>query len=376
MRWFRPAICILIIFVSPLVLIQGMANSRTILVSAGLNGFWQADISRAFLQVQDSEAGLNLSVPPQGLDLARDAYATEPLASDALFLFAVDFRSKGDTAAFERVMNAGIAIDKRSRYLGALELETLAGSGDLEGTFAVIDRLSMVHPRLISEFVQVFAAAMQDDDSIPLIRDALNSEPRWAEGFWRGLPLRQAGVLRVYDLRIQTDSGTTTETDSRLLSALASAGHFTEALEFWTSLYPDQSSDTAFLATSQFEPIGWRTISQGDRAFTVSTGSNFSVYAEGGKAGELARQLVRLSPGRYSFSANVTPTAASENLRVSLICAGQSEDGIPMQFLSDGPNWTVESSCAVHWLILSVETWDLRVPLEATVSEMDFSASS
>lgn len=372
MRLAKAFLSIAALVAAPIVLLQGMAAAKIAPGPVNWNGFWQADVSRAFLEVEESEGQLSLNVADRGVELAREAWSKEPLASDALSVLAAELREAGKTERLVELLELASSLDKRNRFVGALQLELALQAEDIPETFALIDRLSLTSPRLRSEFVAPLSALLAEEGMVPILRDALEERPVWATTFWNRVPGNPEGALRMYELRRQINVGTTAATDARLLAALAANEFYSETLEFWRSLEGDLDNPLAFIDSEALPPIGWRVVSTGERTFSPRGGGRYDVYVDRQTFGELARQLVQLEPGAYVFAADVTPLDDAQSVNVSLECA-TGDEGEPLATpLNEEPRWEVDGTCEVYWLTISASAWERAMPLRATISKIVF----
>ena len=370
-RW-RLLVSILIGLTSPLFLLQGLANAEITPGPVNWNGFRQSELSLNSLQVEQEEQQFNMTVREGGVETAKRAFAKEPLASDALFLLAADYRAQTDLDTMQEVLSIGVSLDKRNRNLGTMQLEQAAISGNISETFDVLDRLATTNPRLTPDFVAPLTLALEDGSSLELLREALERGPIWREAFWRRIPSTEQGIVNMLALRGLTSVGTTEESDKRLLAGLARTGMFEEALDFWDEAFDDQGNSMAFVPTSDFQPIGWRTISSGERSFSPRGANRFGVFVVDQTSGELGRQLVRLRPGRYGLSAQVIPANEAENVQVSLECAVGDAGSLDVIGLDATAEWLIDDMCEVYWLKLLGSAWDRRTPLQAEISNIEF----
>jgi len=362
----------LIALTAPVLLAQGLAGAQIVPGPVAWNGFWQANLSLGYLQLEQADGQLKMSVRDGGAAAASKAFGQEPLASDALFVLAADYRTKGELEKMQQVLNLGASLDKRNRNLGALQLEQAAMAGDIPETLAILDRLAITNPKLTSEFVRPLTAALDDASALPLLQTTIEQGPVWREAFWGSIPASATGVANMYALRRLTDAGTTPDTDAKLLAGLAGAGLYAEALAFWDENYGGEANPTAFLATGDFAPIGWKMVSSGERAFASSGPGQFDIYILDQTFGELARQLVRLERGSYRLSARITPIDDAKAIEATLRCATSEADGFEPETLEKPIEWAVDGSCSTYWLVLSGSAWDRRTPLNSTMSQIQF----
>lgn len=369
----RLILAVLVALAAPLLLLQGLANARLAPGPIGWNGFWQADVAQAYVQLDERGGELQLAVQDGGKAMALEAFSREPLATNALFLFAADYRAQGNSEAMTELLSIGSAMDRRNHKIGAMQLEQAGLAGDLDETFEIIDRLVRTHPRLAGDFVRPLSQALEDERLIPELRERLDEGVSWERAFWNTIPATRRGVTNMYTLRGLTQAGASPASDARLLAALARVGALDEALDFGASLSGPSANELGFTQSTDFAPIGWQVERSPDRGFSASGSNVFDIYVEDQTFGELARQLVRLKPGAYAFVARVSPVSAASSIEVSLECAstdGSAAPSLAGQQLDAEVIWSVGESCEVYWLVLSGTAWTRRTPLRATISDM------
>lgn len=366
-RGLLSAVCLL---TAPILLLQGYANAQMAPGIPGWNGFWEAAVARGFVQAEQENEQLTVSVGEAGVALAEDAWKKEPLATDALAVFAASERAQGNDAALSALLERAGSLEKRNRFIGALELEQAIRSGDLDQAFALVDQLSRANPRFMSSFVAPLTSVLTEEGSVSMLRGVLEERPVWAPTFWGRIPDDPSAVERMYELRRQEDFGTSKQTDAQLLSSLADAQLYEQVFAFWRTIEPGSDNPTAFSNGVDFPPVEWRLASIGERSLSFRHDGAFEIYVERQTFGELARQLVQLSPGSYLFTARISPSDEAGNVEVSLICASDDEEALDPQSLDAPARWSIDGTCETHWLVLSGTAWDRARPLRANISDM------
>ena len=372
-RLFLAIVCLL---VAPLVFFQSQANAGNPGPLFTWNGYNLADLAMGGLRVQQSGNNLTMAVDEPSLNMARRAFAAEPLASDALFVLASHERAEGNEDRMGGFVEGANILDKRNRNIGALQLEQTIRSGELEQTFAIVDRLATVHPRLTGDFVQPLVAALVQEEAIPILANALSGDPQWAQAFWKAVPAQPLLVSRMFDLRQNVSNGVTDESDAALLAGLVAQGRYEESFAFWDQVAGSGSNSFGFVDGVDFAPFGWELESSGERALSARGEGRYDAYIQTETSGLLGRQLLSLPAGAYSFSAEITPRRDAESIDASLICADNDVAVSEGQNLDSAASWTVSGNCSAYWLELSGGAWDRRESLRVTISEMRFQAES
>ncbi len=377
-RVIRWVLCALLVALAPVLMLQGQANaSRPSGPLATSNGFALAELARGGLRVRQSATATTLVVEPRALNLARRAFAREPMAGNALFVLAVDERARNAAGAGgQSLLDAATAINKRNRYLGALQMEQFARAGEYEQTFAIVDRLARVHPQVRGEFVQPLIQALREESAVPVMADALAANPRWAKDFWLAVPADPVLVGRMFALRQRVDAGTDAISDARLMNGLVLAERFEDVLAFRDSLPGGRPRGTGFVAVGGEPPFGWNLEASGERAMTQQGDDGYDLFVQQDTSGVLGQQLLALSPGRYTFSATVSPQSAAENLSLRFRCATARGDAGTTQPLGEPATFVVGTGCRAWWLEVMGDAWNLRGGLRATLTNMRFEAAA
>jgi len=81
--------------------------------------------------------------------------------------------------------------------------------------------------------------------------------------------------------------------------------------------------------------------------------------------------LVRLPPGTYRLSAQVSPTSEAGDIEAKLECADNAELGSGSLPLDETVQWAVDDTCSIYWLVLNGSSWESRTSLRAQISDID-----
>jgi hypothetical protein len=373
-RWLLAAFALAL---APVLLFQAQANA---LQPGGpwltLNGFNTAELARAGLRLRQAEGTATLTVESNALAMARRAFVQEPLATNALFVLAIDERAAAGGQSEQALLDAAVALDQRNHFLGGLQMEQLARAGDFARTFALLDRLARVHPEMTSEFVQPLVMSLRQDDASDVIAGALASDPVWANSFWRTVPNDPVLVAKMLQLRQRTARGTDRESDAALLNGLVTTGQFEAAFSLRDRLRGSPVQGTGFVAAGEAEPFGWQVEARGDRAMSLRNDDSYDIFVQQGTSGELGRQLLRLGSGTYVFSAALTPVSQANNVTVKLRCAIRNGMETATQSLAGPVRIAVPGGCRTWWLVLGASAWSVSGGLRARISEMRFEAAT
>ena len=162
------------------------------------------------------------------------------------------------------------------------------------------------------------------------------------------------------------------------MAGLAGAGRFDDAfaLRAMVNAAPEGADATGFVPTGGTAPFGWATQTSGERSMTPRGNAGYELFVQQGMEGELGRQLLRLAPGTYRFTANITPVSAASNLSARLVCAGTDSLDSGPRPLDAAASFTVSPACRNWWLVLEGSAWQARGGFRAAIVDMQFRPQS
>jgi hypothetical protein len=336
------------------------------------NGFRMAEAARGLLSgdPENPQAGVTMAAGAPAL--ARAGYAREPLASDAIFVLALAQAPLGEEYRAGPVAKLGAAIDKRNALLELLLIADAARRGDYRAMFDYADVLAAAHPTLARSVLAPLFDRLGDPAALPIVGPALADNARWADAFKSYVPKDEAAFRNYLALRRHAPVGDHWESDEKLVTALADHHMYKEAFEIWRLVADTDRNRFGFVADGRFAPIGWQLTVRGDRVARIGDDGTMSVTVERGAGGELARQLLELSPGRYRLETRIASTDADPPVWVALFCAGAKD--APRQPLKAQVEFTVgEGGCPAYWLIVGASALESRHGVEAKLDGWRFS---
>lgn len=374
----RLALALGVAVFAPVVALQAMSNAELPVPSSvySWNGFNKANLALARLEVGevDSRGMPEFSVRDPGPQLAREAFSAEPLASDALFVLAVERQTIDGAENARGFVALASQLEQRNRYLGLLRLQEAMADADIDAAFAVLDQFTLVRP----ETAEAMAAAMSPLVADPALRsqigEALERDPVWGPTFWMQAPRNQAAVAGLLALRTQVDAGTSQASDENLLSAAVRAGFYTEALTQWGAMTDAPASSIAYLPGEEYAPIGWQFEKTARRSMNVLSSGGYSVVLDGNASGEIGRQLVRLPAGNYVLELEGDRSLLA-NMQSALTCV-DSEASPIWQDVGPMTSFAVDGTCRTYWLMLSADNYEQRSDLRGTITSIDFRAAN
>lgn len=370
MRAGRALVMLGFLALAPVLALQALTNAKVYIFPAGdWNGFGVALQSLARLQVEQGEAGqVELSVRPPGPALARDAFAREPLALDALFVLTIE-EGQSNPANARRLLQLASQLEKRNQNIGAAVLQNAALAGDLAGALAAMDRLAVVYPEISPAIVEALLPFLADARQLPVFERALRSDPAWARAFWMAAPGKSESLENLLQLRSSIGGTAAKQGDEQLLQGLVRAGRYQDAMVLWQEISGVGGNATGFINSDAYPPFGWQLVQSASRSMASTGSGQYAVHLQGEISGELAKQLVRFGPGEYRIAVAVEPADLASSLRVALQCAGGK--GPPdWRPISDPRPWVVGEGCSMFWLLIGADTWDAGTGVSGTVSDV------
>ncbi|KLI63711.1 hypothetical protein [Aurantiacibacter marinus] len=373
MRFARVILALGIAALAPIVGLQSLANANLAIPPAQhWNGFQTAKFALARLEageVVDGEVP-QFSIREPGPDLARMAFASEPLASDALFVLAVEAQEqRGEEAAREIVQLAG-QLEQRNRYVGILRMQNALADENIDDAFAVLDQFALVNPDMAGPLVTAMTPLLAEPVTLSSMAEALSRDPVWAEDFWIFAPRNPETVAGLIELRSRVDTGTSAESDELLMAAAVQQNRHADALAMWDRLAGESASRLAYIPDESYAPIGWDFEKTGRKSVNVTGSGGYRIFVAGNSDGAIGQQLVRLEPGQYVLEIQ-GDDAVIARLRSALRCAN-SDANPQWQQGAEETRFTVAAGCTIHWLMLGADTFEQRNPIEGMLSRIDF----
>ncbi|GEM_PF-6505976 len=373
----RLVLAIGIAALAPVVALQSLANAKLPLPPAEhWNGYRTATSAFARLEASEQiEGGMpQFAVREPGPALARRAFAAEPLATDALFVLAVDARqTRGEEAAREIVRLAG-ELELRNRYLGVLRMQDALADQDIDAAFAVLDQITLVNPDMAGPLVTAMTPLLSEPASRASMAEALAREPAWAEDFWTFAPRNPDAVVGLLDLRSRVDMGTNAESDTLLLTAAVRQERYDEALAMWERLEGSATDTLAYSSDEDYAPIGWAFEQDARKSVNLTQNGGYRIFVAGNSSGAIAQQLVRLTPGEYVLEMDGQADVLTR-LQSALQCA-DSDANPQWRTGAEETRFTVSGECSIHWLMLGADTFEQSNTIEGVLTRIDFRRAS
>ena len=369
LRYGGAAIALLL---APVLALQAQVNAggRAPAWALHWNGFRLADLARSQFAFGLQEGTFSLAVPPETQSLAREAFAREPFASDALPALAYADSTLADSQQAQ-ILGLAHRLDQRNLIVGLDVLQRALARDDLPEAQRLIDQLARIRPEVASDLVRTLV----DAGSVPFWAEILRRNPPLAEQFWRSVPRKDPQLANFVALRQLLSPPANEANDARLIQALVGVGRYSDAMRLWGEATGNRDSATGFSNTARFAPIDWQLARRGSAYAGLAADGALEVFVDSGATGELARQLVALAPGRYRWSGTVTLDQGSGRIDARLQCAPDAPDAARWSRQPAGAPayWQVPpGACRYAWLVIEGSAWDSPVPLRATIRAPSF----
>jgi len=309
--------------------------------------------------------------------LARDAIRRSPLESAPLRALALAEKS-GSFDSSPKVMDLLLESQRLSRRDRATQLQLFEQyllRNDISAAMRSVDVVLRTSSDRTALFSLLTAASADNPAFAIALKDKLSERPEWAWPFTVHLISESRNGAQLVSLSEAALDPTTTEgmqAVRALLQKLAELQEYDLAWNLLSSLKLAKTgtvTDGDFEGTDGFPPFWWMVSQEGDFWAERDIGPEgrgrvLRLVALSGRAGDVARQLVRLAPGAYRISAVVgdVPNAAFERPTVRMYCANQkqtvllglrpSSSGVPPRQI--GGRVVVPQGCSFQWLAIHI----------------------
>lgn len=223
----------------------------------------------------------------------------------------------------------------------------------------------------------LLAAVTADPRALPPLAELLSQTPPWEPAFLRQLAISGPRLDHVRQLlhgRLDPAHPDGRAVIQILLNRLVADEQFAGAWDTYRVVLPGDATaivrDGAFDGAGGLPPFDWNFVQDaelgaiGEARPDAGDGKVLSVYAYGGRSGEVARQLVRLSPGAHRLQADAgqMPADPLDRPLLRLVCAQDGgatlvnyrppTAGAPGRRLAT--SFTVPAGCGWGWLTINM----------------------
>lgn len=284
-------------------------------------------------QATDSSGQLP-QLSPSLVQLAREAYARDPLQASNLRTIAVNELGQGNEERARQLMRLAQRMSKRDEVVNLWLARDYGISRDADAMTASFDYALRTSARAREVAIRpVVVNALANEESHVPLGELLSKQPEWEGAFWREFV--QNPVAFDNAETFFSNSGISVDRipleDRRTLYAnLKALGRF-DTLRRLAALDPEARSTIDALASGRFvtadegNPLAWTLHSRGTFGTTVrGEPTVLEIDARGGSFGLAAERVVEAGRNIRLAISMAEPVPANATIKLSLICPGES----------------------------------------------------
>ena len=331
---------------------------------------------------------------PDGRRLALLSMARSPVNIAALRNLATAAGAVGEHASEARLFSLANRMSRRDRSTQIWLIRQAFQNGDYDGAIHSFDIAMRTSARATEYLAPIVVAATADRRTLPPLATALARNPDWRTDLLRALVYAGPNLEHVALLirgRLDPSAPADREALQTFLNRLVQQERFDLAWIVYQSAVPGRGSAVAALRNGDFEqsggfvPFDWSLTDEGDLLAVRGArpdgrpGAALSLVARNNRAGPLARQLIRLAPGRYRivFEAGSIPASPADRPRLTLGCAtgGQVLGELRPAAAGETAQRVVGSivipqACRWQWLTISLNSGDASGDIDPWIDNL------
>jgi hypothetical protein len=312
-------------------------------------------------------------------DLARRAIEQDPMSVPAVRTLALIADREGDGARAMRLIAHSYRLSRRDRLTHIWLIGYYQSRGDIAGMVRQFDLALRTSRRARESLLPLLVASTTDRRVVAPVRSILAAEPGWWLSFADQLAAttpRPAHAVAILQGLLDPDVPEERLVIERLLGRLTERGEFALASAVHARATGQQAVPSGgrirsgdFEGPAGFAPFDWSLAGEPElgafREPKPSGGSALAVVAYNGRTGEVARQLLNLSPGRYriQMEAGNIPSDLLDRPRLAVTC---SVEGATRTLIEVRPSFSGASArrlsavfsvplgCPWQWLAIAV----------------------
>lgn len=354
---------------------QRRAPARSVAFGMPFGGVAKASLGSA---LQAARIAKNpQSVPAKAeIQLAREGFASEPLAMPALAILIQSAEAEGRAAQARKLLVRAGELSRRDNLINAMLIDDAMKKNDPSRAVLLLGRAMTVNYKVRDIYVGRMAAATVRPGALEALPPLLGRNPDWAKEYWATIAGNSAlmpngAKVRLQIARTPWNLNKPNDTDFRLIKELA---NFDPATAFGLSqALGSPNSSTGEILTSpnfdrepQFVPFDWELLQSGDIGADIEPKAGRLVLSSlPAASGVAARQMVRIAgSGRYRVQWKISGLSAGTDasLKFRLSCADRAKGVAPIApaILAQGSGSAVvdigTSACGWYWATLELDT--------------------
>lgn len=292
---------------------------------------------------------------------ARSALARSPLSPGAARVLGFVNEREGNRAQGRELVLQAAFLTRRDLLTRIWLIEDAVSRNDVPGALNEFD-IAMRRSRPARNILfPILAGAVADPTFIDPVTALFRRSPNWAAEFLQtaiadGTATENLAQIVARSPQIRAIDG---DLRQQVIQQLVRENKFEAARRFQKRIAPQTTaalSDPEFRGTEGYRPFVWNISSEASHGAAIGDGLDF--HAEGGSGGQVASQLLTLSPGRYRLS-SVGNSTALGGAQWTVQCGGNEGAKLGQVPLPVRPGLValdieVPIGCVGQWLVLEV----------------------
>lgn len=374
-RWFRVGAivfgAILLLWISLANTVGGIAHrnhaSRFLPVSP-FDSRLKSGAARAMIERARTRPAVLEAAP-----LAEAALLRDPTNVEAIWVLAYVRGIQNRENQTRALMRYSDQLSRRDLSTRLWLIEERVQANDIDGALRNFDLALRTSTQAPAVLMPVLASAAQDENIARRLLVMLRTNPPWRQAFFERLVQESRSRSRiVYLMQGQLNAGNLA---NRFIARAAFSRFLREndpgqafaLYDVISGIDPARRSallrDGGFDRDGDLPPFDWVLTAEenlaGMRQARPDEANNAAllVYSQGGRTGDVARQLLRLGPGRYRLGARVgnVPQGQQGQPSARLECVSGNTRLFSFLFreIGAGQAFSVPASCPYQWLIVA-----------------------
>lgn len=317
-------------------------------------------------------ARANSSLGPRQLDQLKKVAATAPLRPHPFMLAGAVAQLSGDAERALRLYRAARMRDPRDPAARLLLADLQLRNGLVEDGLSNLVAIARLEQDKSGPVTPALAQYAKAPGAATEIRRLFAKNQALAEAVLYELASDPSNATLIRQLAPPSQSATVAPWQQRLIESTLATGRVGEARRLWAAFHKvpidpaDNPFNPAFRPLSAGAPFNWATFSGRGGLAELRTEGGLSIVHFGREPVMLARQLLTLSPGRYTVRTGLDRPLDNARIQWQLRCTvTEQAQTIPL----DASGGTVEAvaACPGYWLELHATPDETEQQIERVV---------
>lgn len=319
------------------------------------------------------EAGRNKAGMLQAAAPAEQALLRDPTNVEALWVlgYVRGFQNRPEQS--RALFQYADQLSRRDFPTRLWLIEERVQANDVNGALRNFDIALRTSQQAPTVLLPVLVSAAQDNNIAPRLLALLRTNPAWRQAFFEQLAQSSRSHSRaVYLMQGQLNAS---NIGDRFIARAAITRFLREndpaqayaLYDVIAGVTPAQRQapvrDSGFDRDGELPPFDWMLTAEenlaGLRQSRPDQNNNAAliVYSQGGRTGDVARQLLRLGPGSYRFGARVGNVPRGDegqpSARLECVTGGARLFSSQFRQIGQGQTFSVPANCPFQWLIIA-----------------------